>query len=85
MPGQVHDQGAPAHQQVARTQAAARALAPARERGRKTLRSAGTTTLTLKVAKKAKKRFRRVRKATVTLRVTRTGAPTLSRKLKLKR
>jgi len=53
--------------------------------GRKTLRSAGTATVTLKVAKKTKKRFRRVRKATVTLRVTRTGASTLSRKLRLKR
>jgi hypothetical protein len=53
--------------------------------GRKTLRAAGTTTVTLKVAKKAKKRFRRLRKATVTLRVTRTGVPTVSRKLKLKR
>ena len=52
---------------------------------RKSLRSAGTATLTLKVAKKARRRFRRLRRATVTLKVTRTGASTLSRKLRLKR
>jgi hypothetical protein len=52
---------------------------------RKSLQSAGTATLTLKVARKARRRFGRMRKATVTLRVTRTGASTLSRQLKLKR
>jgi Ca2+-binding RTX toxin-like protein len=56
---------------------------------RKSLLSAGTATLTLKVAKKAKRRFRRLRKATVTLKVTRTGADkkatTFSRTLRLKR
>ena len=56
---------------------------------RKTLRAEGSTTLTLKVARKAKRRFRRLRKATVTLRVRTTGADkktaTLTRTLKLKR
>jgi hypothetical protein len=55
---------------------------------RKTLRAQGAATLTLKVARKAKRRFRRLRKATVTLRVRTTGADrkttTVSRKLKLK-
>jgi Ca2+-binding RTX toxin-like protein len=53
--------------------------------GRKTLRSAGTATVTLKVVKKARRRFRRLRRATVTLRVTRTGASTLSQRLRLRR
>ena len=56
---------------------------------RKTLRAKGSATLTLKVARKAKRRFRRLRKATVTLRVRTTGADkktaTLTRTLKLKR
>ena len=56
---------------------------------RKTLRAQGSATLTLKVARKAKRRFKRLRKATVTLRVRTTGADgktaTVSRKLKLKR
>ena len=56
---------------------------------RKTLRDKGSTTLTLKIARNAKRRFRRLRKATVTLRVRTTGADkqtaTLTRTLKLKR
>jgi Ca2+-binding RTX toxin-like protein len=56
---------------------------------RKSLLSAGTATLTLKIAKKARRRFARLRRATTTLKVTRTGADkkstTLSRTLRLKR
>lgn len=52
---------------------------------RKTLRSAGTTTLTLRVARKARRRFSRLRRATVTLTVRRTGTTTLSRRLRLRR
>jgi Ca2+-binding RTX toxin-like protein len=52
---------------------------------RKTLPSAGTTTLTLKVVKKARRRFSRLRRATVTLTVRRTGTTTLSRRLRLRR
>ena len=56
---------------------------------RKTLRAKGSTTLTLKVARKAKRRFRRLRKATVTLRVRTTSTDkkttTVTRTLKLKR
>ncbi len=52
---------------------------------RKTLRSAGTTTLTLKVARKARRPFSRLRRATVTLTVRRSGTTTLSRRLRLSR
>ena len=52
---------------------------------RKSLQSAGTATLTLKVDRKARRRFSRMRAATVTLRVTRTGASSLSQQLKLRR
>ena len=73
MPGPVHDQGAPAPP-TGRSHAGcgwgARASSAA---ARKTLRSAGTTTLTLKVAKKARRRFSRLRSATVTLNVRRSG------------
>ena len=51
----------------------------------KSLASAGTATLTLKVARRARPRLRRMRSATVNLIVARTGASTLSRQLKLKR
>ena len=58
-------------------------------RGKVTRRSAGTARLTLKVVKKARKRFRRLRKVTVTLSASTTiigGATTRdTRKLKLKR
>ena len=59
-------------------------------RGKKTLRSRRAPRgVTLKVVKKARKRFRRLRKVTVTLRASTTlvGGPTTSdtRKLKLKR
>ena len=53
--------------------------------GRKTLRSAGTSTLTLKVARKARRPFSRLRRATVTLTVRRSGTSTLSRRLRLSR
>jgi RTX calcium-binding nonapeptide repeat (4 copies) len=57
--------------------------------GRKTLRRAGTATLTLKVARKAKRRFKRLRTATVTLKVAVRGADKkttrISRRLRLKR
>jgi Ca2+-binding RTX toxin-like protein len=52
---------------------------------RRSLASAGSATLTLKVVKKARKRFGRMRRATVTLNVTRTGASALSRQLRLGR
>jgi Ca2+-binding RTX toxin-like protein len=52
---------------------------------RKTLRSAGTATLTLKVARKARRPFSRLRRATVTLTVRRSGTTTLSRRLRLSR
>ena len=52
---------------------------------RKTLRSAGTTTVTLKVARKARRRFSRLRSATVTLNVRRSGTTTLTRRLRLSR
>ena len=75
------------------TRALARKLRLPRSRklagARKTLRAAGSATLTLKVARKAKRRFRRLRKANVTLRVRTTGADkktaTINRTLKLKR
>ncbi len=51
----------------------------------KTLNSAGTSTLTLKVARKARRPFSRLRRATVTLTVRRSGTTTLSRKLRLGR
>ena len=51
----------------------------------KTLSSAGTSTLTLKVARKARRPFSRLRRATVTLTVRRSGTTTLSRKLRLGR
>ena len=57
-------------------------------RGKKTLRAAGDARVTLKVVKKARKRFKRLRKAKVTLRTTTTIAGTstpTSRSLKLKR
>jgi hypothetical protein len=57
-------------------------------RGKKTLRAAGDARVTLKVVRKARKRFKRLRKAKVTLTTTTTMAgqstPT-SRSLKLKR
>ena len=53
--------------------------------GRKTLPSAGTSTLTLKVARKARRPFSRLRRATVTLTVRRSGTTTLSRRLRLGR
>jgi hypothetical protein len=57
-------------------------------RGKKTLRAAGDARVTLKVVSKARKRFKRLRKAKVTLKTTTTMAgqstPT-SRSLKLKR
>ncbi len=52
---------------------------------RKTLGSAGTSTLTLKVARKARRPFSRLRRATVTLTVRRSGTTTLSRRLQLSR
>jgi hypothetical protein len=56
---------------------------------RKVLRAKGSATLTLNVAPKAKSRFKRLRKATVTLRVRTTDAnrktTTVTRKLKLQR
>jgi hypothetical protein len=57
-------------------------------RGKKTLRAAGDARVTLKIVSKARKRFKRLRKAKVTLKTTTTMAgqstPT-SRSLKLKR
>jgi hypothetical protein len=57
-------------------------------RGKRTLTAAGTAKVTLKVVKKARKRFKRLRRAKVTL-TTRTkmagGTTPTSRKLKLKR
>ena len=52
---------------------------------RKTLPSAGTSTLTLRVARKARRPFSRLRRATVTLTVRRSGTTTLSRRLRLSR
>ena len=52
---------------------------------RKTLPSAGTSTLTLRVARKARRPFSRLRRATVTLTVRRSGTTTLSRRLRLGR
>jgi hypothetical protein len=57
-------------------------------RGKRTLTAAGTAKVTLKVVKKARKRFKRLRRAKVTL-TTKTkmagGTTRTSRKLKLKR
>lgn len=57
--------------------------------GRKTLLAAGNATVTLKVSRKAVRRFRRLRKATVQLNVAVTGADgkitRLGRRLRLKR
>jgi hypothetical protein len=57
-------------------------------RGKKTLSSAGNARVTLKVVRKARKRFKNLRKAKVTLKTaTKVGGVTTrtSRVLKLKR